>query len=92
METCPDGVFVFLMPPSIEALAERLRGRGEDTGEVIAARLQKAEDEIGHADRYGYVVLNEVFEESLMRLRSIVFAERSLRRRCYLPPAAEERA
>jgi guanylate kinase len=85
MSSCPDGVFVFLVPPNPNALDNRIRGRGEDTEAVMAVRMRNARDEIALADRYQYVVVNDDFEECLDRLKAIVPAERSLRRRCYRP-------
>lgn len=85
MKAFPDGVFIFVMPPTIEALVERIAARGGDAKETVRLRMQNAPVEIAEAERYQYVVLNDDFEQCLERLEAIVTAERSLRRRCFRP-------
>jgi guanylate kinase len=92
MSSYPDGVFVFLMPPSLEELTDRIRGRGEDADDVIALRMQNMRGEITKANEYGYIVMNDDFERCLATLKSIIVAERSLRRRCYKPQPLERPA
>jgi guanylate kinase len=72
----PDAVGIFVLPPSIEALAQRLDQRGTDTPEVIAKRLRTARDEIGHVDEFDYVIINKDFEVAVQDLQAIVRAER----------------
>ena len=72
----PDAVGIFILPPSIEALAQRLQQRGTDTPEVISRRLQAARDEIGHVDDFDYVIINKDFEVAVQDLQAIVRAER----------------
>ena len=72
----PGTVSIFVLPPSPEVLEARLRGRGQDSAEVIARRLAAARDEIGHAPEYDYVIINEDFSRAALDLRSIVRAER----------------
>lgn len=74
-----DLVSVFILPPSMEALEERLRGRGLDNEEVIAHRMSKAKAEISHYDEYDYVIINNHIEDSLAKLLSILHAERHRR-------------
>jgi guanylate kinase len=71
-----DAVAVFILPPSPEALRERLVRRGLDLPEVIQRRLTNAKREIEEAHRYRYVILNERLEESAEILRAIILAER----------------
>ncbi len=85
MENFPDGVFVFILPPSGAALVDRISKRGEDTDEAVKIRMRNAPGEIAFADKYQYVVLNDDLEECVNRLEAIVIAERSRRRRCYRP-------
>jgi len=69
-------VSVFILPPSLEVLEERLKGRGKDTPEVMARRLAAAREEISHSVEYNYVIINEVFDRAALDLRSIIRAER----------------
>ncbi|MEM9708043.1 MAG: guanylate kinase [Pseudomonadota bacterium] len=72
---------VFLLPPSIAALRDRLKSRGQDDGETIARRMQKSWDEISHWDAYDYVLVNDDLDETEARLTGIVAAERLRRSR-----------
>jgi guanylate kinase len=72
----PDAVSVFIVPPSVVELERRLRGRGQDSDDVIAARMNCARDELSHYGEYDYLIVNDVFEEALSDLRSVVAAER----------------
>lgn len=76
-----DLVSVFLLPPTIDTLEERLRKRGEDSEEIIRERMNKAGDEISHWAEYDYVIVNNTLDESIQSLRSIFQAERLRRRR-----------
>jgi guanylate kinase len=69
-------VSVFIVPPSPAVLEARLKGRGQDSAEVIARRLAAARDEMSHASEYDYVIINEEFSRAALDLRSIVRAER----------------
>lgn len=74
-------VSIFVLPPSLEALESRLKGRAQDSVEVVARRLAAARDEISHASEYDYVIINEEFNRAALDLRSIVRAERLRRSR-----------
>ena len=76
-----DVVRVFLLPPSIAALHERLEGRGTDSAEVIAGRMERARNEISHWDGYDYVVVNDAVETCYTKVREILYAERMKRAR-----------
>jgi guanylate kinase len=76
-----DVVSVFLLPPSIAALEARLRGRGQDSAEVIAGRMARARDEISHWAEYQYVLVNDDLAATDARLVAIVTAERLRRYR-----------
>ena len=67
---------IFLLPPSIAALRARLEARGQDSAEVIAARMQKSWDEISHWDGYDYVLVNDDLDATEDKLRTIITAER----------------
>ncbi|MCU0950504.1 MAG: guanylate kinase, partial [Burkholderiaceae bacterium] len=72
----PHAVGVFILPPSIEALAQRLHKRGQDSEAVINRRLLAAGSEIAHAPEADYVIINEDFELALSQLTAIVTATR----------------
>ena len=68
-------VSIFILPPSVAALAERLRGRGQDAEAVIARRLAAAREELLHYDEFDYLVVNDHFQDALTDLQCIVHAE-----------------
>jgi guanylate kinase len=72
----PRAVAIFILPPSIEALEKRLRGRGQDSPDVIAKRIAAARGEISHVGEFDYVIINEEFNRAAQDLISIVRAER----------------
>ncbi|MDG6897766.1 guanylate kinase [Actinobacillus delphinicola] len=67
---------IFILPPSVNELENRLRGRGQDSEDVIATRMTKAVDEISHYDEYDYVIVNADFDVALQDLKTILQAER----------------
>lgn len=71
-----DPVCVFVLPPSRQALLERLRKRGQDAPAVIAERMAQAVADISHHDEFDHVVVNDDFDSALHRLRGIVRATR----------------
>ena len=72
----PDGVFVFVMPPSLEELRARLYKRGKDTEEVIEKRLKAAAGELKSSSGYDYIVVNDVAEEATQCVLTLLEAER----------------
>ena len=76
-----DVVRVFLLPPSIAALEQRLRSRNTDSEEVIRSRMERARSEISHWDAYDYVVINDDVEACFAKVRMILEAERMRRLR-----------
>lgn len=72
--------FIFVLPPSLSALNERLRGRDTDSAEVIDKRLRKSREEIGEYKNYEYVIINDSLDRALDAMMSIVKAERNKRR------------
>ena len=78
------GVYIFVLPPDPEELEKRLRGRGTDGDEVIKARLLNAREEIGRIVNYDYIIVNDLFEDAVESLKSIIAAERC-RRESILP-------
>ena len=90
-----DARFLFLLPPSMGALAERLRVRGTDTPDQIAGRLERARRELEEAAGFDYAVVNDDFDRCVEQVLEIIEGERSgevggLRRRFAPSPALEE--
>lgn len=71
-EAMPDSHSIFILPPSLEILKERLSRRGQDSAEVIAERMSKARSEISHWHEFDFVVVNDDFDEALGNLHSII--------------------
>ena len=71
----PDAVTVFILPPSMEELERRLRGRGTDPEEVILQRLARAKEECREVTRYEYVVVNDRVENAVDEICAVVTAE-----------------
>jgi guanylate kinase len=76
-----DVVSVFILPPSIEELERRLKGRAQDSADVIAARMAKSRNEISHWAEYDYVLVNNELERCFEELKSILQVERMRRTR-----------
>lgn len=72
----PEAISIFILPPSIEALKQRLTNRGQDADDVIAHRMDKAISELKHHPNADYLVVNDDFEEALKSLKAIVKANR----------------
>ena len=75
MKVMPEGLFIFLLPPSLEELAARLKGRGTETEESLHRRLGAAVDEIKLATKYRYVVVNDKVEDAQETIAKIIEAE-----------------
>ena len=72
----PDGVFVFIVAPSFEVLEERLRRRRSESEEALKVRLRNAREEMKFRKYYDYLIVNNVLDETLARLKSIIIAEK----------------
>jgi guanylate kinase len=82
-----DTVRVFILPPTMAALSERLHSRAQDADDVIARRLGRSRGEIGHWEEYDYVLVNDDLERAFAELTSIYVAERLRRvRNLWLEP------
>ena len=75
----PDTTSIFILPPSLTELEARLQGRGQDSAEVIAKRMQQASSEISHHAEFDFLVVNDDFNTALHELRSIVHCQRLTR-------------
>lgn len=71
----PQGVFVYVVPPSLDVLSARIHGRGTDSEEVIQKRLAKITDELAMAHKYDYIIVNAVLEDAVHKVCSILEAE-----------------
>lgn len=76
-ENYPDGIFIFILPPSMSELRKRLTGRGTETAEAIELRLGETIKELTYIEKYDYCVVNGVLEEAVARVKAIVVAEHS---------------
>ncbi|ERP89292.1 MAG: guanylate kinase [Alcanivoracaceae bacterium] len=72
----PDAVSIFILPPSLDILAQRLRGRETDDDAVIQRRLDGAQDEMSHFAEFDYLIVNDDFQRALYELEAIVEARR----------------
>lgn len=76
-----DLVSIFVLPPAVSELERRLRGRGQDSDEVVKKRMAKAGDEMSHWPEYDYILVNVELETSVRAVGSILAAERLKRER-----------
>ena len=74
-EKYPEGVYVFVLPPSMAELRRRLTGRGTETDEVVEERLKTALKEFNYIEKYNYILLNDEVDKAVKRLESIIDAE-----------------
>jgi guanylate kinase len=72
----PQAISIFILPPSVETLEQRLNTRGQDSAEVIAKRLAAAREEMSHVVEFDYVTINDNFEVALQDLMAIIRAQR----------------
>jgi guanylate kinase len=77
-EQHPEACSVFILPPSVQALTERLTGRGQDDADTIARRMQQAVAEISHVEEADYIVVNDDFDKALSELETLIMAQRLL--------------
>ena len=68
----PDTVSIFILPPSKDALLERLKNRGQDDDEIISKRMENAEREMSHYEEFDYIIINEQFDSALSDLMNII--------------------
>ena len=72
---CPEAVLIFILPPSLEELAQRLRSRNTDSADMIAQRLERAKEECGEISKYDYLVVNDSVVAAVSEITSILTAE-----------------
>ena len=74
-ETYPEGIFIFILPPSMEELKNRIINRGSETAETLMIRFKAAYKEINYVSKYNYAVVNDTVEDAVNKVRSIILAE-----------------
>ena len=79
----PDGVFVFIVPPSLDELSSRIYKRGTDSEEVIKKRLASATGELAYASEYDYIIVNDIAERATQKVLTVMEAERYRAARTY---------
>ena len=72
----PDSLSIFILPPSIEVLQQRLENRGQDSNEIITRRMQDAVKEMSHCNEFDYLIVNDDFNQALAELSSIISSHR----------------
>lgn len=72
----PQGVFIFIIPPSINELKDRITKRGTDSAEVINKRLSCVHQELSYVSEYDYVVVNDTIQNAISKLKAIITAEK----------------
>jgi guanylate kinase len=72
----PDCISIFILPPSIAALEQRLTGRGQDDSEIIARRMAAAREDVAHVAEFDYVIINDDLNEALREFNAVVLAAR----------------
>ena len=68
----PNAISIFILPPSKKSLLERLKGRGQDDDETIKNRMSDAENQMKHYDEFDYLVINDIFDDALSNLKTII--------------------
>jgi len=72
----PHCISIFILPPSLQALEQRLKGRGKDDSSVIARRMAAVRDDVAHVAQFDYVIINDNLNEALSDLNAVVLAAR----------------
>ena len=80
-ENFPEGVFIFLFPPSLEELKNRIIGRGTESDELVRNRLKEAEKEISMMSEYDYVVVNDDVDQAVQKIKAVITSEHCKRER-----------
>ena len=89
-ERYPQGVFIYVVPPSMDILADRLRHRNTDSPEVITGRLAKAADELSWIEKYDYIIVNDDLDKAIEEGASVLPAEKVLSQITISAPSGQE--
>lgn len=73
----PEAISIFILPPSIAALSQRLIGRGKDSAEVIARRMAAVREDVAHVAEFDYVIINDNLNDALRELNAVVLSART---------------
>ncbi|HAE41912.1 MAG TPA: guanylate kinase [Clostridiales bacterium] len=76
-EEYPEGIFIFILPPSLQELKKRITSRGADSKEDIIKRMECTYEELSYAFKYDYVVVNDYVEKAVDKIKSIIVAEKN---------------
>ena len=76
MDNYPDALFIFILPPSIKSLEERLLKRATENEKQLKTRLNKAKEEIGFAKKFDYIIVNEDVDAAYEEIKSIIISEK----------------
>lgn len=82
-EKYPDTVMIFIVPPDMETLKQRLHGRGTEADDVIEKRIKRAYEEFDYLEKYDYIVVNDDIEKAAQRIKAIICAEQQKRSRVF---------
>lgn len=75
-ENYPDGVFIFILPPSMDELKKRIIGRGSETPESLMRRFKSAYKELNYVSKYNYAVINDKVDDAVSKIQGIIAAEK----------------
>lgn len=75
-ESYPEGIFIFILPPSMEELKNRIIKRGSETPESLMTRFKAAYKEINYVSKYNYAVVNDIIDDAVKKIESIIIAEK----------------
>ncbi|MCH3964046.1 MAG: guanylate kinase [Clostridium sp.] len=75
-ESYPDGIFIFILPPSMDELKHRIINRGSETAESLMIRFKSAYNEINYISKYNYAVINDTVQNAVEKIESIITAEK----------------
>ena len=70
----PGCISIFILPPTLQALEDRLKGRKQDSAEVIARRIASAKEDVAHVAEFDYVIINDKLDDALQQLNAVVVA------------------
>jgi guanylate kinase len=76
-EEYPEGVFIFILPPSLHELKKRITSRGTDSKEAIIKRMESTYEELSYAFKYDYAVLNDYVDHAVSKIKAIILAEKN---------------